>query len=88
MKTQKTRLEDIEKRETPDKTFFVIFQVLDAKSLSGEDLFKYKNKETGEEELMTLAEAQERFKDGTLIYQTYAEKWRETDSLGSLEEDA
>jgi len=44
MKTQKTRLEDIEKREAPDKNFYVIFQVLDKKNESGEDLFKYTDK--------------------------------------------
>lgn len=76
MKAQKTRLEDIEKREAPDKNFYVIFQVLDKKNESGEDLFKYTNKETGEVELLTLEEAQERFKDGTLIYQTYIDKWK------------
>ena len=71
MKTQKTRLEEIEQAE-PTKEIYVIKQVLDCKSFENEDLYKYKE----EEKLMTLAEAQERFKDGQLMYITYVDNWR------------
>lgn len=71
MKTQKTRLEEVEKKK-PSENFHVVKQVLDVKSLTGEDLFKYED----EEKLMTLEEARERFKDGNLFYVTYSNKWR------------
>ena len=71
MKTQKTRLEEIEQAEPP-KEFYVIKNVLDCKSFENEDLYRYKD----EEKLMTLAEAEERFKDGHLIYITYTENWK------------
>jgi len=76
MKTQNKRLEDLEKREAPEEKFYVIKMVLDAQSLAGEEIYKYENKETGEEELLTLEQARERFKDGTLIYIRYSDDWK------------
>lgn len=71
MKTQSGRLENLEKRRSPGKAFYVITQVPDSP-----EVYIYKNKETGQEERMTLEEAKERFKDGNLLYVTYSNDWK------------
>ena len=71
MKTQKTRLEEVEQAEGK-KELYVVKQVLECKSFEDEDLYRYKD----EEKLMTLQEAKERFKDGDLLYIRYTNDWR------------
>ena len=69
MKTKEKRLEDLEKRKSPEK-FCVVKEVLDCLSLTGEKLYKFED----EEKLLTLTEAEARFSGCTLIIVNYVEK--------------
>jgi len=84
MKTQNSRIEELEKKDAPEKRFYVIKEVLDVRSFNNEKLFKYED----EEKLMTEKEAEERFTDGDLFTVVYSNKWksqtRKAQEIGDL----
>jgi len=69
MKTQNSRLEDLEKTDAPEESFNVITQDLENK-----ERYTWTDKETGEKVFLSLEEAKARFTDGTLLIVNYVEK--------------
>lgn len=76
MKTQNSRLEELEKKDAPAESFNIIMQ-----DLENEERYFWTDKETGEKVCLTLEEAKARFTDGTLFIVNYVDKLKNKVSI-------
>lgn len=74
MKSQDSRIEDLENKNPSDKVVVVVMQ-----DVEDENIYHYGG------ETMTLQEAEERFADCDLLVVKYAKDWRNADERGKGE---